>query len=175
MEKTSTNPGTYGREAWPGGSRTWGASASSLPLVGGLITLEDLERGRIDHALAIAAPDIRSNAFVWPAQRTDGTSSSPTALPEGAHLRLDPNLDLASLGLPPLTLMIARAAQDYGIIVRDNSRSVVSFFAQDPTPTGTDPYSGRNGYFEGKYPTQIFESFPWSHLELLRMNLSTPM
>jgi hypothetical protein len=91
-------------------------------------------------------------------------------MPEGAHLRLDPNLDLASLHLPKLTLMMAEAAQRYGIFVRDSSVNV-AFVAQDPTPTGTNPYTGTHGYFEGKSSQQLLEAFPWAYLELLKMEL----
>ena len=147
-----------------------GPSASSLSIAGGLITLEDLEKGVINHALAIGIPNVRGGVYASPAQRTDGTSTSSLSLPEGAHLRLDPSLDLAALHLPRLTLMIAEAAQHYGIFVRDHASSV-SFYAQDPTPTGTNPYSGPHGYFEGKTPAQILASFPWSDLQLLKMEL----
>ena len=51
--------------------------------------LDELKAGRIDHALAINLPAPRAGVFAWPAQRTDGTGP-PTALPEGARLRLDP-------------------------------------------------------------------------------------
>jgi hypothetical protein len=47
----------------------------------------------------------------------------------------------------------------------------VAFVAQDPTPTGANPYTGAHGYFEGKSPQQLLESFPWSYLELLKMEL----
>jgi hypothetical protein len=170
MEKVSSNPGAYGPEAWPGAKPSWGASASSLSIAGGLITLQDLERGQINHALAMAIPHPRARVFVSPAQRTDGRSAEPLSLPEGAHLRLDPHLNLAALHLPRMTLMIADAAQRYGIVVRDTA-AVVVFYAQDPTPTGTEPYTGASGYFEGKTPTQLLESFPWSHLQVLRMTL----
>ena len=109
-------------------------------------------------------------SYASPAQRTDGKSASPLSLPEGAHLRLDPNLDLAALHLPRLTLMIAEAAQRYGIFITDGS-SDREILAQDPTPTGTNPYAGPDGYFEGKYPNQLLASFPWSQLELLKMEL----
>jgi hypothetical protein len=145
-------------------------SATSLSVAGGLITLEDLELGQIDHALAIAIPNTRKGEYASPAQRTDGYSSAPLSLPEGAHLRLDPNLDLASLHLPHMTLMIAEAAQRYGIFVRDSGVNV-AFVAQDPTPTGTNPYTGAHGYFEGKSPQTLLKSFPWSYLELLKMEL----
>ena len=170
MQGVSGRGGVYSSEAWPGASSTWGASASSLPLVGGLITLEDLEKGKINHALAISIPNVRAGVYASPAQRTDGTSAEPSSLPEGAHLRLDPTLDLSSLHLPPLTLMMAEAAQRYGIFVRDKA-SNLAFYAEDPTPTGSNPYSGSHGYFEGQSPSKLLASFPWSHLQLLKMEL----
>ena len=72
IRNVSSNRGAYGPEAWPGATTGWGASASSLSIAGGLITLEDLELGRINHALAIALPDVRAGAYASPAQRTDG-------------------------------------------------------------------------------------------------------
>jgi hypothetical protein len=170
IQNVSSNPGVYGPEAWPGAKPWWGSSASSLSIAGGLITLEDLQRGQIDHALALAIPHIRAGVFASPAQRTDGKSLNPLSLPEGAHLRLNPNLDLAALHLPRLTLMIAEAAQRYGIFVRDGA-SAVHFFAQDPVSTGGNPYTGPEGYFEGKYPGQLLALFPWGHLQLLKMEL----
>ncbi|HEX4482988.1 MAG TPA: hypothetical protein VH081_04320 [Solirubrobacteraceae bacterium] len=170
IDDVSGAPGAYGPESWPGARPGWGASASSLSIAGGLITLEDLEHGEINHALAVSLPDVRASVYATPARRTDGILASAAALPEGARLRLDPNLNLASLHLPKLTLMIARAAQRYGIIVRDRA-SHVTFYAQDPTPTGSNPYAGPGGYFERRTPTQLLSSFPWSDLELLRMEL----
>ncbi|HTD09210.1 MAG TPA: Ig-like domain-containing protein [Solirubrobacteraceae bacterium] len=170
MGSASSDPGVYGPEAWPGASPYWGVSATSLSVAGGLITLEDLELGQINHALALAIPNTRYGEYASPAQRTDGYSTAPLSLPEGAHLRLDPNLDLASLHLSRLTLMMATAAQRYGIFVRDSATNV-AFVAQDPTPTGSNPYIGAHGYFEGKSPQKLLEAFPWSDLELLKMEL----
>jgi hypothetical protein len=170
MQNVSSNAGVFGPEAWPGAEPWWGSSASSLSLVGGLISLEDLEKGQINHALSMAIPDVRAGVYASPAQRSDGRSTDPLSLPEGAHLRLDPNLDLASLHLPKLTLMIAEAAQRYGIFIRDHA-AIVTFQAQDPVTTPTNPYTGPDGYFEGKTPKQLLASFPWSHLELLKMEL----
>jgi hypothetical protein len=174
MQNVSTDPGVYGPEAWPGAESWWGASATSLAIVGGLMTLQDLQQGRIEHALAMSIPNVRAGAYALPAQRTDGKSTDPLSLSEGAHLRLDPNLNLAALHLPPLTLMMAEAAQRYGIVIRDGAPNV-AFYGQDPTPTGPNPYSGPSGYYGGKYPNQPLASFPWSHLQLLKMELrSTP-
>ena len=172
IEKASSSPGVYDSTAWSGAQNTWGASGTSLPIAGGLITLEDLEQGKINHALALAIPNARAKVYTTPAQRTDGQSTNPLSLPEGARLRLDPNLDLSTLHLPKLTLMMAEAAQRYGIIVRDKSTNI-TFFAQDPTPTGTNPFLGLQGYFEGKCPCKLLASFPWSHLQLLKMETTT--
>ncbi len=170
IQNVSSNSAAYSPEAWPGATTSWGASASSLSIAGGLITLEDLEKGQINHALAMALPDTRAGVYASPAERTDGGDTEPLSLPEGAHLRLDPNLNLAALHLPKLTLMMAEAAQRYGIVVRDTGANV-AIYAQVPIPTGVNPYTGAHGYYEGKSPQQILEAFPWSHLELLKMEL----
>lgn len=170
IHNVTSNWGAYGPAAWNGAKSTWGASASSLSIAGGLITLKDLQRGRIDHALALAVPNTRAGVYASPARRTDGTSLSLSSLPEGARLRLDPGLNLAALDLPWLTSMIAEAAQRYGIFVRDKAK-VAHFFAQDPRPTGDNPYAGESGYFEGESPAQLLSSFPWDRLRVLRMEL----
>jgi hypothetical protein len=170
MEKVSAGPGVYTWTSWLNSKPQWGSSASSLAITGGLITLEDLKLGVINHALALAVPNPRAGVWASPAQRTDGISTEPLSLPEGAHLRLDPNLNLASLHLSHLMMMMAEAAQRYGIFVRDRAGNV-TFYAQDPTPTGTNPYIGPNGYFEGKCQCKLLTEFPWSHLQLLQMEL----
>jgi hypothetical protein len=170
MQNAPADSGAYGPEAWPGAVTSWGASASSLSIAGGLITLEDLEKGTINHALAIAVPNTREGVYASPAQRTDGGDNEASSLPEGAHLRLNPSLNLATLHLPHFTLMLAEAAQRYGIFVRDTA-SNVAFYGQDPTPTGANPYAGAAGYYEGESPAQLLAAFPWSHLQLLKMEL----
>jgi hypothetical protein len=171
MNNVSADSGVYGPEAWPGAQTWWGVSASSLALIGGLISFEDLEKGQIDHAISMSIPDVRAGVYASPAQRSDGRSIDPLSLPEGARLRLNPNLDLKAMHLPRLTLMIAEAAQRYGIFIRDRAK-FVTFQGQDPVSTATNPYTGFNGYFEGKrVPTELIASFPWSQLELLEMEL----
>jgi hypothetical protein len=165
MEHVSASPGYYPN---PSG---WGAPATGLALLGGLVRLDELAAGHIDHALAIAIPQPRANWFSWPAQRTDGTIQSESAIPEGTRFRLDPRLNLSAMNLSPLVRMLAQAAQRYGIVVRDRG-GAVTFFAEDPTPTGSNPYAGPNGYFAGTPPYQLMKQFPWQHLQALRTQLS---
>ncbi|HXS47680.1 MAG TPA: hypothetical protein VN756_09485 [Solirubrobacterales bacterium] len=145
----------------------WGATATGLPLVAGLVTMEEARCGAIDHALALALPNVRQGYIAWPAQRGDGKDPSPTAIPEGARLRLDPRLDLSELDMPPFTRMLARAAQRYGLIVRDGAGSV-ALYGEDPTPRGSNPWLQLSGNLK---PWQFMPSFPWSRLQVLRSDL----
>jgi hypothetical protein len=144
----------------------WGATATSLPLLGGMIRIAELEDGRIPHALALSLPNTLARLHTWPAQRTDGADRRSTAIPQGARLRIDPALDLGTLPLTPVGRMIAEAAQRYGIVVRDTG-GAVSFYAEDPAPTGADPYHGADGFFAGAEPMGVLAGFPWDHLQVL--------
>jgi hypothetical protein len=170
MQDVSTNIGVYGPRAWPGATTAWGVTASSFPLVAGVIRIDELKLGQIDHALALSLPTVRAGVFASPAERTDGNDPSPTALPEGARLRLDPRLNLKRLALPPLTRLIAEAAQRYGIVIRDYAADI-AFSAQDPEPWLTNPFAGAGGFYGGLYPNELLRNFPWNRLQVLRMHL----
>jgi hypothetical protein len=132
-----------------------------------MITPRELREGEIDHALSLGVPRTRAGWFSLPAQRTDGESRCPHAVPEGARFRLDPALDVGALGLAPPVAALARAAQRYGIFVRDQS-DAVAFYAQSAVSFRTDPYPA---IFGGRPPYELLKSFPWSHLELAQMDL----
>src|SRR5579862_9124587 len=51
MDDVSGSPGYYTAKSWPGAVPQWGATATSLPVAAGVITLRDFHRGVIDHAL----------------------------------------------------------------------------------------------------------------------------
>ena len=72
-------------------------------------------------------------------------------------------LDVESLDLSPVAKMIARAAQRYGMVVRDGSE-LVTFYGEDPTPTGSNPWPG---WFRGKSPGDALAGFPWDRLQAL--------
>ncbi len=175
MRDVSRNPGYYTNAAWPTLADwegwNWGSTATSLPMIAGTIMIGELRRGRIDHALALDIPDACATTFSWPAQRTDGSLKTGDCLPEGAHLRLDPALDLSTMPLPPMTRILAEAAQRYGIVVRDTTNHAIGFYAEDPTRTGTEPYSGPDGLYGGLAPWNFLPQFPWGRLQVLKMTL----
>jgi hypothetical protein len=168
IRNVSKSPGYYTASAWPGATRNWGATASSLPIIGGTILLDELKRGRIDHALALNLPAPRAGEFSWPAQRTDGTGPA-TALPEGARIRLDPTVNVNDFGLPKLGRMIALAAQRYGMVVRDQTHHGTSLWAE----VATGSSRGLSPYLKGKTPAEVLANFPWDRMQLLRMKLCT--
>lgn len=99
----------------------FGSRGAGLPYLAGLIRPADIERGRIDHAIAFAYPT-PSPDHVYPATKSDGPGDPDADLPEGARLRLDPSLDaddLRELGLDEAGIVIARAMQEYGLILID--------------------------------------------------------
>ncbi len=75
---------------------------------------------------------------------------------------------------------MAKAAQRYGMVVRDQSGAGngISFFVQDTTAAGSgaNPFwaAGRprpDGYLHGKWPDRLMAQFPWDRVQLLKMNL----
>ncbi|HEX4753920.1 MAG TPA: hypothetical protein VH268_13570 [Solirubrobacterales bacterium] len=159
MKDVSGSPGYYTSSSWPGAEPIWGATATSLPLVGGLMTIKQLESLKIEHALSMAIPYPGSD-YVWPAQRGDGWVNSPGAIPEGTIFRLPKSVNLKSLELTALGLAIAEAAQKYGMVVRDTS-SCVCLYGEASTTSGAKPYAQ---IFGGKMPSDLLANFPWTEL-----------
>lgn len=96
---------------------------AGVPYLAGLIRPCEIAAGRIDHALAFAYDAPRGD-FVRPATKSDGASSDPRDLPEGARLQLNPRLSPAQIrswGCTGPCFTIARALQVYGMYVIDNS------------------------------------------------------
>jgi hypothetical protein len=140
-----------------------GATATGLPLAGGLMRPFELSDRVIPHALALGLPNVRSSVFTWPATRTDGTIAGTASIPAGTRFRLPASLDVSSLGLSPAVKAMAVAAKKYGVVVRDTS-GAVTFYAEDPTPTGSNPYPA---LFGTGWMDQAAATFPWSRLQVV--------
>jgi hypothetical protein len=145
----------------------YGATSTSLPLTGGLMTISELQAGHIDHALAFAMPHPAAGTFVYPAQRTDGDGPA-TSVPEGTRFRLPANLNIDALYLPPAAAMMAKAVQRYGMIL-DNKGGNVAFYGEDPTQqtvaSGVNPYWSLFSYL---YPNYVLGRFPWDKLQVVK-------
>lgn len=175
MRQVSASPGYYSDRSWPGlrsnEGWNWGATATSLPVIAGLGTLEELRRGRIDHALAASVPEACAGVFAFPAQRTDGQDGRSDCMPAGARLRLDPRLDLRRLRLSPIARVLARAAQRYGIIVRDTTHGSFAFYTQIAPGGGEGLYTGSRTVWGGAPSWKALDGFPWRRLQLMASRL----
>jgi hypothetical protein len=155
----------------------FGASASGLALWGGTIRQQELIDGHIDHVITLAIPYTKRGTVSWPANRSDGWKTG-TQLAIGQMLRLPASLDLAKLKLSPAALTIARAAQEYGVIIADTSGSV-AFSAENPIALANSEYDtifrGRWPYLEmmgNKAKGEV--AFPLKKLVALPLNYRVP-
>ena len=114
------------------GTGWWnGRRASMLPSFAGLIRNGEIAAGRIPHALAMQVPPrLLRRAAVWPAYAFDRDSGYSGTLPMGTLLAIPPQVDIARLGLSPPGLVIARAAQDYGIYIVDRGGDGLTILAE---------------------------------------------
>ncbi|HAY05473.1 MAG TPA: hypothetical protein PKV67_07475 [Hyphomonas sp.] len=109
---------------------------SGVPLSAGLIRVDELKAGRIEHALAFAYGNVRTNAFVAPASTAmpsrEGRADNPFGLPLGARIMLDPAYDIENTMLSPSAKVIARALQEYGAILVDEADGAVIYAEAAP-------------------------------------------
>ncbi len=108
----------------------WSTTAAQLPLLPGVLSYDEIERGRVDHVVHATTTNISSTGVVWPARATDGRNDDPAAAPMGAWLRLRDDVDLDALDLGPQARIIAEGLREYGMVLSDSSAN----FALRGTP-----------------------------------------
>lgn len=113
-----------------------GARPSGVPLMAGLIRVDEVKAGRIDHALAFAYPLAQTGKFVPPASTAlvaaDKASERHIGLPMGARIQLDPAYDIDNTLLSPGAKVVAKALQEYGAILVDEAGATVLFAEGGP-------------------------------------------
>jgi hypothetical protein len=92
------------------------ADAAGLPILPGLLTPEDVEAGRVDHAIRFTV-DCTSDRYLWPARHSTSTGAKRCP-PMGARFRLKAAFDLSTFSRD--ARVVLRGMQDYGLIVADN-------------------------------------------------------
>ena len=93
------------------------ADAAGLPILPLLARYQEVARGRITHALRMTVSESR-RAFAFPARHFASSDSDPALPRMGERLRLKAGVDIS--GLPRQAQIVARAFQEYGLIVADN-------------------------------------------------------
>jgi hypothetical protein len=121
----------HGASGWTAGSgATWSlrsnaqrpdgwtsADAAGLPILPGLLRLEEVQAGHVDHAIrfTVARTD---RSYVWPAHHQAGSVSDPNVPPMGARFRL--KASFAVSGLRADTRVVLAAMKTYGMLLADN-------------------------------------------------------
>lgn len=109
--------------------------ASGFPLIAGLIMVDEIKAGRIEHALCFAYDHCRTGLFVPPAStaqvaQLDAVDSR--GIPMGGRIQLDPTWDVENSGLSPAGRVIARALQEYGAFCGDYAGANVLYAENSP-------------------------------------------
>ncbi|MGB7359958.1 MAG: hypothetical protein WA944_19060 [Mycobacterium sp.] len=146
---------------WGGASTGSGASR-----LGGVVRIAEIADGEINHALALQSNNA-CPTFRPPALKSDGTSTRPDCIPEGARLQLDPAVDLNSLGLRPGELAVATAMQRYGGYLMDVAEAPlsVSFELDRDAAAGELGQTYSDAGFRWDY--DAMENVPWDKLRVL--------
>jgi hypothetical protein len=97
-----------------------GRRASMVPAIAGLIRTGEVKQGNIPHALAATlSPTILTEEAAWPAYAFDTNSGYTGTLPMGSLMAIPPSVNLSTLGLTASGLIVATAAQNYGVYIVD--------------------------------------------------------
>lgn len=178
MLDCSTRAGTYRTSSSPPEDASWGHAATGLPMLGGVITPEEWasdDPRAIRHPLRLLVGEA-GRKFLPPAHRGDGIKDD-TWIPEGARVRLAPDVDLGYLSgndeISRQTLKLSLALRDYAAFVTDVTHGGVALQFRSP----------QSYYWQGlpkpydlgdhqPYPNDFMWRIPWQSAQVLDPSVS---
>jgi hypothetical protein len=144
----------------------FGSRGAGVPYYAGMIRPWEIAQGHIDHAIAFVYPFTQAGKCVSPATKTDGTTTG-LGIPDGARLQLNPNLtdaDFTAMGLSPAGKIVARAMQQYGMILVDTGGSP-KIIAENLT---ANTLYGQSWDSYG-YTKDVIAKIPYTQLNVLKL------
>jgi hypothetical protein len=126
------------------------------------VRYDEIQWGSIDHVLKIAV-NTASPRHVFPMVGSDGDSTNLSAPPEGARLRIKPRVNLNELGLSPPALVIARALQQYGAVIGDQSGANVTLKVENTVA------EGRGHLWSGLLSANSLAAIPLGAYEVVKL------
>lgn len=148
-----TRKGFYGRFADGKSGR-----GAGTPYFAGLVRAWEIEQGYIGHALAFAY-QYASKEFVYLASKSDGRGQKGVDLPEGTRIQLKPSytdVDFARWGLSRAGTIMAKALQEYGMYVIDNSGSSKVYVEDNITAD-----------WQGRIVRETLSNIPWEAFQVV--------
>lgn len=175
-----------------------GVSASGLAAPGLTITLEDVRRGEINHAIGVSAEIAVDNldglSHSYPANRSDGRCSDVRSadeapirtvteavggevncLVEGQYLRLPSDFDVESIS-HPFARMVATAMRDYGLVLQDIAGCfcLQSESSSGLTVNGRFEHNLWEATYDGASEWEILSEIDWTQLQVLPRDWNKP-
>jgi hypothetical protein len=154
----------------------FGEDTAGFTDLGTNITLEEAQRGVINHAISISVPQVKEDGYSFPATRFNGWCNSlgiagsiggaQNCLYVGQRLRLPASFDTSTIA-NPFTRMVAEAAKTYGFVVHDTGgcMCIQSESGLSATSRGlANPWDAIYGASGNK---GAYDAFPWESLQVL--------
>ncbi len=126
------------------------------------VTYNEITSGSIDHMLRIAV-DTTKCSHVFPMSGDECGTSSPSAPPEGAIIRIKQSVNLSSLGLSGPAMVIARALQSYGAVISDQSGASVELKVENTVA------EGRGWLWSGVLGSSSLAKIPLDDYEVVKL------
>jgi hypothetical protein len=93
------------------------ADAAGLPILPGLLRLDEVQAGYVDHAIRFTT-DQTDRRYIWPARHQAGSVNDSSYPPMGARFRLKAGFPISSYRKD--TRVVLRAMKRYGLVLADN-------------------------------------------------------
>ncbi|MDQ3985601.1 MAG: hypothetical protein M3280_03785, partial [Actinomycetota bacterium] len=123
---------------------------------------DEIQAGSIDHVLKISINTARTD-YVWPMVGSDGSTTNPSAPPQGTRIRIKPSVDLSKLNLSPAGLVVARALQRYGAMVGDSSGAAATLKVENTV------MEGRGWLWNGVLAADTLKAIPFDLYEVVEL------
>lgn len=93
------------------------ADAAGLPIFAGLLRLDEVQAGFVDHAIRVTASQT-DRSYLWPARHQAGATNDLNLPPMGARFRMKASFNTS--GFRSDTQIVLQAFKRYGMIIADN-------------------------------------------------------
>ena len=149
----------------PTAPNRFGSRGAGLPYFAGLVRRDEIDAGRVQHALAFAY-DYPSPEYVWPATKSDGWGDVGVDVPEGARIRIAPSYteaDFEAWGLTREGKILARALQEYGMYTIDRAGRPKIMIEDEATAA-----------WDGTITASTVSAIPWDAFEVIDWRAPKP-
>jgi hypothetical protein len=126
------------------------------------VRYDEIEDGAINHVLKVAVNTAKVE-HVFPMTGSDGNSTDPLAPPEGARIRLKPEIDLSAMDLTRAERIVATALQRYGAVIGDQSGGGVVLKLENTVA------EDRGNLWEGVLHKESLEDFNLEDFEVIEL------